>query len=110
MVKKHLQKKNIKNVFFWSFRPFPDFYFEKQGGLRKPRQVLRPSSKLAIGFFEICLRKRQKKIQILKKMTTSLKENPLVGQKTPSKKKFPKMTFLGVFDPFPIFISKNKVR
>ena len=43
------------------------------------------------------------------KMTTSLKENPLVAQKTPSKKFFPKMSFFGVFDPFPIFISKNKV-
>ena len=70
--KNTFKKKISKNVFFWRFRPFPDFYFEKQGGLRKPRQVLRPSSKLAIGFFEICLRKRQKKIQILKKMTTSL--------------------------------------
>ena len=39
----------------------------------------------------------------------SLPINRLVGQKTPSKKKFPKMSFFGVFDPFPIFISKNKV-
>ena len=44
------------------------------------------------------------------KISKSLPINRLVGQKTPSKKKLLKMSFFGVFDPFPIFISKNKVR
>ena len=42
----------MKNESFFGFRPFPDFYFEKQDTLRKPRQLYFPTLKTALGFFQ----------------------------------------------------------